>query len=211
MSRPIPIKGKGRLGRPFSREELKRFFDACNRFPEEEPGRYAPLFLLLLATGARPAEIVPSDRSGHVALLKKEIDPENCTVTIRSAKVGRGGRGRVTRLQVAKPVIDAALARAEKIRGPHPFAPMTLNNIFNKILAKAGIPQVDELGEKLTAHSFRHTFGTMLAEQGASAFIIQNVMRHADPKMTSRYVERATAPTMIDLSEFMSREGENGE
>lgn len=207
---PITLKGDGHLGRPFSRDELKRFFEASNKFPADEPGRYTPLFLMMLATGARPAELIPSERSSHVALLKKEIDPETCTVTIRSAKVRKGSRSRITRLQVAKPVIETVLTQAKKLPGSHPFPPMTLNHVFNKILAKAGIPQIDELGEKLTAHSFRHTFGTMLAEQGANAFIIQNVMRHANPSMTSRYTERATAPTLIDVSQYMEK-SEGGE
>jgi integrase len=93
--------------------------------------------------------------------------------------------------------------------GVHAFSPMTLHCVFNRILAKAGISPVDELGEKLTAHSFRHTFGTMLAEQGANAFVIQNALRHADPKMTSRYVERATMATEINVSEFLGQEGKN--
>lgn len=59
------------------------------------------------------------------------------------------------------------------------------------------------MSEKATTHSFRRTFGTMLAEQGAESFIIQNVMRHTDPKQTSRYLERATTTAVIDISPFL--------
>jgi hypothetical protein len=40
------------LERPFSRDELKRSFEAGNQFPAEDPGRFTPLFLMMLATGA---------------------------------------------------------------------------------------------------------------------------------------------------------------
>lgn len=196
-------------GRPFSREELRRFFTACNAYPAEDPGRYTPLFLLLLCTGARPAELVPSDRSGHIALLKREIDYDAGTVTIRSAKVLPGGRGKTTRIQVPSEVLKRVRAAAARHPGPNVFSPITIHCVFSRILAKARISPMDELGEKLTAHSFRHTFGTMLAEQGANAFVIQNVMRHADPKMTSRYVERATTVTEINVSEFLCQEGKD--
>lgn len=202
--RPATLKGAAQHGRPFEKQDLQRFFAASAHYPPEEPGKYTPLFLLLLATGARPAEFVPSRQSSHVALLKRELDPDSATVTIRSANVHRGNRGKVTRIQVARPVMDAVLQVAEKTPGPHVFPPYQIWKAFNAIAKLAGLPKLDELGEKLTAHSFRHTFGTILAEQGANAFIIQNVMRHSDPRMTSRYTERAKAPTVIDVSEFLN-------
>lgn len=205
----LPRDRQKRPGRPFTKDELKRFFTACNAYPTENPGRYAPLFLLLLCTGARPAELVPSHRSGHTALLKREIDYDTGTVTIRSAKVRLGGRVKITRIQVPPEVLERVQTVAKGNPGAHVFSPMTLHCVFNRILAKAKISPVDELGEKLTAHSFRHTFGTMLAEQGANAFVIQNALRHADLKMTSRYVERATMATEINVSEFLNQEGKN--
>ncbi|MCE5231206.1 hypothetical protein LLG95_16645 [bacterium] len=37
------------MERPFSRDELNHFFEAGNQFPAEDPGRYTPLFLMMLA------------------------------------------------------------------------------------------------------------------------------------------------------------------
>lgn len=202
-AKPLPLRGKQQPGRPFSHDELGRFFMVCNEYPQEDPGRYTPLFLLLLCTGARPAELIPSSRSNHVALLKREIDYKRGTILIRSAKLRRGSRSKSTTLRLSAEVLAAVKKMAEKTPGAHVFFPLTLNCVFNRILKKAGITQVDELGEKLTAHSFRHTFGTMLAEQGANAFVIQNILRHSDPKMTSRYVERATQTSVIDVSKYL--------
>lgn len=206
--RPPSIKGTAQNGRPFAKDELRRFFEASARYPPDEPSKYMPLFLLLLSTGARPAELVPSHQSSHVALLKRELDLDHCTVTIRSAKVHQGRRGKVTNIQIAKPVMDAVMKIAESTAGPHVFPPYQIWKAFNAIIKLAGLEKLDELGEKLTAHSFRHTFGTILAEQGANAFIIQNVMRHSDPRMTSRYTERAKAPTVIDVAEFLKKPDE---
>lgn len=54
-----PKKREAHAGRPFTPEELKKFFEACNAYPNEDPGRYTPLFMLILSAGARPAELVP--------------------------------------------------------------------------------------------------------------------------------------------------------
>lgn len=208
---PLPRDRQKLPGRPFTREELKRFFAASDAFPAEKPGRYTPLFLMLLCTGARPAELIPSERSKHVALLKREIDYNSNVVTIRSAKVRPGSRSKVSRIQVAPEVLERVRDAADRNHGVHVFPPMTLHCTFNRILGKAGLASVDELGEKLTAHSFRHTFGTMLAEQGANAFVIQNALRHADPRMTSRYVERAAIVTQINATEFLRPKEEESE
>ena len=39
-----------------------------------------------------------------------------------------------------------------------------LNRHFRRILKAAGIPRIDRLGRKLTAHSFRHTYATLMAD-----------------------------------------------
>lgn len=74
---------------------------------------------------------------------------------------------------------------------------MIIKNVFNRILKKAGLEQVDELGEKLTAHSLRHTYGTAQAEAGVSSFVIQNLMRHTAPRTTAKYTKRAVQGGMI--------------
>jgi len=118
----------------------------------------------MLATGARPAELVP------------------------------------------KPLLEAVLARAPET-GPYAFRAMggAICQDFDRILRKTEIAKVDELGEKITAHSFRHTFGTMMAERGTQSAILRDLMRHADSRMTDRYTERAVATSaVIDISPFLA-------
>jgi len=198
IAKPKDRTGLAALGRPFTRDELTIFFKAC------ATGRHTNLFLLMLATGARPAELLPSPRSTHKPLLKSEIDLETNTVTIRSAKIKAGGRGRVSRIEVEPALLRNILDEAPD--GSYAFPVMQpISRIFNEIAERAKIVRVDELGQKLTSHSFRHSFGTMLAERGDNAFIIQNLMRHASPAMTSRYTERAKpAAAIIDISPWFT-------
>jgi integrase len=47
----------------------------------------------------------------------------------------------------------------------------------------------DETGRpvRITAHQFRHTFGTRLINQGVPQHVIQRLLGHASPQMTARY------------------------
>lgn len=196
----LPVNEEHR-GRPFKAEELVKFFEACDRFPQNDPGRYKPLFLLMLCTGARPAELIPTyqkklseeeRRKRHKPLLKSEVNYEHGIVNLRSCKKKPGvKRNDATPYRVVPFVLDLVKKVAEQTPGPHVFSKFPIKNYFDRILKLAGLDKVDELGEKLTAHSFRHTYGTIQAEAGVEAFVLQNLMRHKDPRMTARYTQRA--------------------
>lgn len=207
VQKPKPVQGRKTLGRPFNREELGKFFDVCRKYPQKNPGQYLSLFLLTLSTGTRPSELLPSKRSTHVPLLKKEVDLEKGAVFIRSAKQEPGRRGKSALIKVALPLLKRVMTEAKNVRGEFVFPPAPdLMHIFDKILDRAGLEKIDTLGEKLTSHSFRHTFGVLRAESGDNAFVIQNVMRHMDPSQTSRYLERAESGTVIDISPYLIEE-----
>jgi len=57
------------------------------------------------------------------------------------------------------------------------------------------VPKYDALGEKLTVHSFRHTYATLMAEAGIDQFALKNVLGHAQLSTTDRYVH-PTAPVL---------------
>ena len=52
-------------------------------------------------------------------------------------------------------------------------------------------------------HDLRHTFATVAAGSGHSAFMIRDLLRHTDVAMSSRYVSRQTAP-LIEASSVVS-------
>ena len=157
----------------------------------------------MLFTGARLAELVPSERSTHVAMLKSEVDLENKVLTLRTAKQRKGMSTTLPKARIMKipdhvaALLDRQMATTE---GAHVF-PRLLNvpRDLNEILTKAGIPKVDALGMKITAHSFRHTFGSMMAEVlQNNAFLLKEAMGHKKLCSTERYVN-ISAP-MLELS-----------
>lgn len=176
--------GKKTELRNFTPEELKAFFAAC----ETWPGRKL-LFALMLATGARPAELIPSRRSKHVALLKSEVDLENGMVTIRSAKAMPGKEGPVRVVALPWPLVEPLRSWMNAMPGKFVFRSNTnLASEFNRFLKRAGIEKINALGRKLTSHSFRHTYATIGAEQlNGNQFLLQSALGHSNINTTARY------------------------
>lgn len=168
----------------------------------------------MLCTGARPAEVLPPSKKAlterekaqqHIPLLKTEVDYERGIVYLRSAK-DKKKRRRATPIEVVPAVLALVKQVADKTPGPHVFGGFPLKNYFDRILKLAGLTKVDVLGEKLTAHSFRHTYGTIQAESGVNSFVLQNLMRHTDPRMTSRYTQRALkGATVINPANILTQ------
>jgi integrase len=43
-------------------------------------------------------------------------------------------------------------------------------------------------------HDLRHTVGTVASRHGGNAFLIRDLLRHADVSMTQKYVNRDSSP-----------------
>lgn len=50
----------------------------------------------------------------------------------------------------------------------------------------------------------------MLAEENVNTVVIQNLMRHRDPKMTELYLQRAKKDVVVDMSELLAQIGAGG-
>ena len=59
--------------------------------------------------------------------------------------------------------------------------PRKVNQIFDRIIRRAGLP-------KIRFHDLRHTHGTRLKEMKVDGAIIQEALGHEDPRSTARYV-----------------------
>jgi integrase len=200
ISIPKPSAKPGRETelRELSTQELESFFKHC-------PKDLRSLFLLMLVTGARPAELVPSNRSHHVALLKKEVNLEDHEVTIRSSKVLPGKKGEVRTMGIPAELAEMLKATADSTAGPHVFP--DLKNpcrYFNRIIKDAGIAKKDELGRMVTAHSFRHTFATMTAQTiGGNQFLLQRLLGHKDIKTSARYCHLKATAKVIAITPYL--------
>ena len=70
------------------------------------------------------------------------------------------------------------------------------DRVIRRVIEKAGIERFDAMGRKLDFHALRYTFATMLAWQGVSQRIVQELMRHSDPRLTANiYTDTALLST----------------
>ena len=146
--------GKKTELRNFTQDELMRFFEACKTWP----GRQL-LFALMLATGARPAEMIPSKRSQHVALLKREVDLSAGRVVLRSAKSLPGKDGPVRVVALPQALVEPLRKWMKQMPGEFVFASNTnLASEFDRFLVRAGIEKVNALGHNNinTTASYAH-------------------------------------------------------
>jgi integrase len=201
---PKRIPGRKTEQRDFTPDELIKFFAACDEDQKV-------LFSLLLATGARPAEVIPSSESKHVALLKKELYSETSVVMIRSAKLQSYQRDIPREIPIPRNLMGQVLDLARRNPGPHVFQPNPgLSLVFDGILKQAGIPKKDELGCKLTAHSFRHTYASMMAKRVSyNPHVLKEILGHRQLSTTDRYVHaRGSVAEMVDVTPYLTPSGE---
>lgn len=194
IQKPSPKPGKVTGQRALTNDELAKFFEAC-------PARLKPLYLLMLATGARQAELVPSPiMSTHKPLLKSEVDFEHSLIRLRTAKQREGAAKANPKVRVI-PLPDWVIEplKWQMARSKTAFVFKRLFAAcrqFDDILKKAGIPKYDALGQKLTGHSFRHTYATLMAEMvGHNAFALKAALGHTRISTTERYCH-PTAPIL---------------
>ena len=64
--------------------------------------------------------------------------------------------------------------------------------------------KIDIRGRKLTSHSFRHTYATLMAEAvGSNPFVLKQLLGHAQLSTTDRYCHVAPVAQVIDISDLM--------
>ncbi len=56
---------------------------------------------------------------------------------------------------------------------------------FHELLAEAGTPATDGVGQKLDFHALRHSFATALGRAGVGLAQAQALLGHADPRLTA--------------------------
>ena len=142
------------------------------------------MVLLMLLGGLRAAEVR--------GLLLAEVDVGRRQVRV----VGKGGRERV--VPVDRPFFAelAAYLRLERLadcateqcfvvlRGPTAGQPLTeagMRRIFRTHRARSGAARV-------RPHRLRHTYGTQLAAAGIDLLVLRDLMGHASPETTGKYV-----------------------
>ena len=172
---PWVVTAEGGKARHLPKEEKRRARISANALA-------AIRFLLL--TGAR--------RSEALDLKWSDVDFKAGLVALPRKKGGE---------RAPHPVSAAALAllaaRAQSAAGPFvfpnaddpekPISASVLENAWQRLRAHAGLDDV-------RLHDLRHTVGTMAGKMGANAFLVRDVLRHANVTMTHRYVNLDADP-----------------
>jgi len=91
------------------------------------------------------------------------------------------------RRQSAYPLIDDYVFASESMRGKQPYWPDNLMKRHIRPVAKAiGIHK------RIGWHTFRHTFGTLLKANGEDVKTVQELLRHANSRITLEVYTQAT-------------------
>src|SRR5690606_12599380 len=72
-----------------------------------------------------------------------------------------------------------------------------LHPTWKRIREKAGMPW-------LRLHDLRHQYASMLVNSGSSLYLVQQILGHADPQITTRYAHLSTA-TLQDAASQASK------
>jgi integrase len=146
----------------------RAYLDAASAYP------LRPAAILIMDLGLRPEECL--------SLLKSEITADQCIVR---GKTGARALPLTERAREAIAFLRDLWPDSEFLfpgrKGKH-FSRKSLDNIHTKLRIEKGWPA------EFVLYSFRHTYGTGLAESGASPFDIMKLMGHSKIETSQRYI-----------------------
>ena len=207
-SNPVPAPRRGQGLRPTARGMLGhlgpgrargsgRLVREERRLPESLDLADVQVFLSGLRTSRDRAMVLAmllgGLRSAEVrGLLLSDVDQGRRRLRV----TGKGGRERVVPVDAAFFAELAAYLRHERphglstrecfvvLRGPTTGAPVTeagMRSLFRRHRESSGAIRV-------RPHRLRHTYGTELAAAGIDLLVLRELMGHASPETTGRYV-----------------------
>jgi len=173
-----------------TREQLARLLAAAGRVAP----RYVPLFLLYARTGARLGEGLALQWA-DVNLVDRELRLCRSLGPGGHVDTPKGGRGRTVDMsqELARTLQRLQLERKhETLRrgwpsmpswvfcGPEgrPLSRSDADRAFRRVLKAAGLPA------HFSIHGLRHTFASLLLQQGESPVYVQRQLGHASITMT---------------------------
>lgn len=217
---PVPAPRRGQGLRPKARGMLGhlgpgrprgggRLVRQARRLPEVLDTEDVALFLADLHTHRDRAMVLVmllgGLRAGEVRRLKlADVDQGRRRLRV----IGKGGRERTVPVEAAFFVELANYLRLERppglatpecfvvLRGPTAGAPMTeagMRSIFRYHRATSGATRV-------RPHRLRHTYGSELAAAGIDLLALRELMGHASPETTARYVHLSVAQLAADYA-----------
>ncbi|NLT47330.1 MAG: site-specific integrase [Clostridiales bacterium] len=128
-------------------------------------------------------------RFGEVAHLRwSDVDYERGLLLIRDAKAGT--RHAFLTEQVAEMLKNRIQGEPYNLIFPAKNGGVMprISPTFHRVVKELGLNKgIDDRRQKLVFHSARHSFGSLLAEQGQDLYTIQKLIGHKTVTMTQRY------------------------
>jgi integrase/recombinase XerC len=168
-----------------------------NRLPESLPAEDVAAFVADLDTHRDRAMVLAMVLGGLRAAEVRSLRLADVDMGLRRVRVvGKGGKERLVPVDDVFFAECAAYIRSERprscrtpecfvvLRGPTLGRPMTeagLRKVFRTHRARSGATRV-------RPHRLRHTYGTELAAAGIDLLVLRELMGHASPETTARYV-----------------------
>ena len=167
----------------FTKDELKKFFEACD--DERQGLKYKALFMTAYGGGLRASEVV--------SLRIQDIDSKNMRILVRE---GKESKYRYTLLSQTNLDILREYYKTYQPRHPENYLFLAVKNndhfsisgleiAFRKIRKKIGVTR------KITVHGLRHNFATDLIENGLDILHLQKLLGHSGIRSTMEYLHLA--------------------
>jgi integrase len=164
---------------------------------EDENRAAAQAIMLLLLTGARRNEIT-----------RAKWENVDWTQRVLRVPVSKSGKPRTIALNTAAMAVLKSIPRDSACPYIFPTRLIGVYNPWDRIRRRAGLADV-------RLHDLRHSFASLLVNQGVSLYVVQGLLGHASPRMTQRYAHLAPQ-TLLDAAEMVcsgmsdSRSGGSG-
>lgn len=175
---------KGETGRTFVVSgELEKAYLAAAPYPLKHAAT------LMLDLGLRPAEVVSLTKD----TVSKEAVHIRCSKTvagIRTVPQTKRSTDTLAELSALWPESEWLLPGQKK--GSH-YCASTLSILHHNLVVEHGWPK------EFVLYSFRHTFGTRLAESGATPYAIMKAMGHKRIETSMKYIHLADDSVTLAL------------
>lgn len=204
----------------FEDHEIEAIFEAINKRITTEKGnrslfamRYRLLLKTLLRTGARIEEVVRYERKEYVdtqgkvhkyqffpGIVVKDIDTTLNTISILTLKKSGGKPHRI--LPLHPDLKDEFLGYSHEMRNRLPFGPKDPLFPMSRVAVDHFMTRLErDLGFRVNAHKFRHTFAVRALLDGVPVNVLQKWLAHSSLIVTSVYADVVG----MDTSSFMNQ------
>ncbi|HTA77277.1 MAG TPA: tyrosine-type recombinase/integrase [bacterium] len=184
------------------------FHNLAIRSPQRNPHPLAPKDREALVRGLQTSDLEGQKvslvvllgfhcglRVSEIAHLKvRDVDLNQSHVTV----IGKGDKERIVPMTESLKLLMTQYLAAEKAISPYLFpSPRDTNKPIHPHFLELWVKKAAQWAkfenpDELTVHVLRHSFGTQLAESGASVYEIRDLMGHSSIMVSENYVKLAS-------------------